>query len=211
MTNELQSFVREALLRGQSKDAVSGALVKAGWSEDDVRAALGAYADVEFAIPVPKPRPYLSAKEAFLYLVLFTCLYISAFNFGMLLFQFIERAFLDALYDSYGYDGNNSAIRLSVASLIIAFPLYLWLTSLFTKAFAKDPAKRDSKVRKWLSYITLFIAASIIIGDLIVLVFNLLGGELTTRFFLKVLVVMLIAGMIFGYYLWDLRKDEKEA
>lgn len=210
MIPDIHHFVREALARGQSKDAISGALTKAGWSDDDVRSAVGAYADVDFPIPVPKPRPYLSAKEAFMYLVLFTCLYISAFNFGMLLFQFIEKAFPDAL-TTYGYDGSAPMIRFAVSSLVIAFPLYLWLSTVFAKAFAKDPAKRGSKVRKWLSYITLFIAASVLIGDLIALMNYMLAGELTVRFILKVLTVLLVAGMIFGYYLWDLKQDEKEA
>jgi hypothetical protein len=38
----------------------------------------------------------------------------------------------------------------------------------------------------------------------------LLGGELTIRFFLKVLTIAVIAGTIFGYYLWDLRREEEE-
>jgi uncharacterized membrane protein YpjA len=37
----------------------------------------------------------------------------------------------------------------------------------------------------------------------------LLGGELTTRFILKVLVAAVIAGTVFGYYLRDLRRDER--
>ena len=58
---------------------------------------------------------------------------------------------------------------------------------------------------------TLFLAATVLIGDLITLVYNLLGGELSLRFVLKVLVVGTIAGAIFGYYLRDLRREEKEA
>jgi hypothetical protein len=42
------------------------------------------------------------------------------------------------------------------------------------------------------------------------LIFNLLGGDLTIRFLLKVLVVAVIAGSAFTYYLLDLRKEEKE-
>ena len=75
----------------------------------------------------------------------------------------------------------------------------------------KDPEKRSSKVRKWLTYITLFIAAGIIIGDLITVVTGLLAGELTMRFILKALIVLVIAATIFGYYLWSLRQEEKES
>ena len=47
-------------------------------------------------------------------------------------------------------------------------------------------------------------------GDLITLLYNVLGGELGARFLLKVFVVGAIAGSIFGYYLSDLRREEKQ-
>jgi hypothetical protein len=62
--------------------------------------------------------------------------------------------------------------------------------------------------RRWLTYLTLFLAATVLIGDVIVLVFNVLGGEITTRFVLKVLVVGFIAGTVFWYYLSDIRREE---
>ena len=37
------------------------------------------------------------------------------------------------------------------------------------------------------------------------------SGDLSLRFVLKVLVVGVIAGTVFGYYLWDLRQEEVEA
>ena len=55
---------------------------------------------------------------------------------------------------------------------------------------------------------TLFLAAGVIVGDAVALVYNLLGGETTTRFLLKVVVVAFIAGTIFWYYLTDLRREE---
>jgi hypothetical protein len=73
-----------------------------------------------------------------------------------------------------------------------------------------NPVKRLSTIRRWLTYLTLFIAAGVLIGDLITLVYNLLGGELTVRFVLKVITVAAIAGTAFGYYLWDLRREERE-
>ena len=49
-----------------------------------------------------------------------------------------------------------------------------------------------------------------LIGDVITVVYSFLGGELTTRFVLKVITVGAIAGTAFGYYLSDLRVEEKE-
>lgn len=209
MQNELTSFVKESLAKGLSRAEIAGALTKANWTQEEVDVALGNYADVPFPVPVPRRKPYLSAREAFIYLLLFVCLYISAYNFGALLFNFINTWFPDVI-NQYDYN-DTSGMRFSISSLIVAFPLYLWLSSLTQKAITKDREKRTSKIRKWLTYITLFVAASVIIGDLIALLNYLLGGELTLRFVLKVLVVLFIAGLIFGYYLWDLRKDEKEA
>ena len=66
-------------------------------------------------------------------------------------------------------------------------------------------------MRRWLTYVTLFGAACTLIGDVMSLVYSALGGELTTRFVLKVVIVGAIAGTIFWYYLSDLRTDEKDA
>jgi hypothetical protein len=209
MLPDIHSFVRDALARGISKQEIRDALLKANWQDEEIKAALSLYADVAFPIPVPKRKPYGAAREAFMYLVLFLCLYISALSFGSLLFHFISRWIPDALRS---YESSDlSAVRMSVASLIVAFPVYLWLSSILAAAIRRDPERKGSKIRKWLTYITLFIAAGVIIGDLITLLFNLLGGELTVRFMLKVLSVLLIAGLIFGYYLWDLRQEEKES
>ena len=208
-THELEVFVRDALARGESKEAIAGALAAAGWPAEQSRSALDAYADVAFAVPVPRPRPYLSAREAFLYLVLFATLYLTAYHLGSLLFDLINRAFPDPARPVYG--GPGSSMRWSTASLVIAFPVFLFVARLLGRELARSPVKRLSKVRRWLTYITLFLAAGVLVGDTITLVYNLLGGELTVRFVLKVLVVAAIAGTIFGYYLFDLRREEKES
>ncbi len=208
MSTELKTFIKEALDKKASKEDILQALLKAGWQEDDIKATLQSFADVAFVIPVPRRKPYLSAREAFLYLVMFVCLYLSAFSFGSLIFDFINRGLPDPL-NSY-YDFSQRSLRMSLSMLIVGFPLYFWLATILTRSARRDPEKKGSKIRKWLTYLTLFVAAGIIIGDLITLIFNLLGGELTLRFILKVLTVLAIAGTIFGYYLWNFRKEEKE-
>ena len=62
---ELDLFVREALLQGQSRAAIGEALAAAGWSEEQTRGVLDGYATVDFPVPVPKPRASMSAREAF--------------------------------------------------------------------------------------------------------------------------------------------------
>jgi hypothetical protein len=76
------------------------------------------------------------------------------------------------------------------------------------KDIALMPEKRELKLRKWLTYFTLFISAVTIIVDLMIFVYNFLNGELSVRFVLKVLVVLLVACGVFGYYMWDLKRKE---
>jgi hypothetical protein len=204
---DLDQFIRDALLRGNSRESIEKALTEAGWAPEQTRGALAAYANVEFPVPVPRPRAYLSAREAFFYLVLFTTLYLSAYHLGELLFELINRHFPDA---SMPFDnGRIENIRWSVSTIIIAFPVFLLLSMKLGRDFRQQSIKRQSAVRRWLTYLTLFVAAVVLIIDLITLVDNVLGGEVTVRFVLKVLVAGVIAGVVFGYYLWDLRRDER--
>jgi hypothetical protein len=207
-TQDLDRFVHDALARGTPRERVVAVLVQAGWAPDQVRSALAGFAEVDFEVPVPRPRPHLSARDAFVYLVLFTTLYISAYHFGSLLFALINRAFPDPT-DRYGLFG--SSMRWSVASILIAFPLFLVMSARIARSLREQPVKRLSAVRRWLTYLTLFLAAVTLIGDLITLVYQVLGGSLTVRFVLKAMVVGAIAAAVFGYYLWDLRRDESES
>jgi len=206
---ELTRFVHEALGKGLPRAKVEEVLLRAGWEEAQVRSALAAYADLDFPIPVPRPKPYLPAREAFLYLVLFTTLYLSAYHLGSLLFHFVERALPDpALGDADLY--RREASRWSVSFLIIAFPVFLYTSRVLGRGADQDPAKGASRVRKWLTYLTLFLAAGTLVGDCTALVYNLLSGELTLRFLLKALVVGTLAGGIFGHYLGELRREEED-
>lgn len=209
-TQQLESFVRDALARGASKQDIETTLAAADWPREQVRSALDAYADIEFPVPVPRPRPSLSAREAFLYLLLFATLYVAAWNLGSLLFDLIDRAWPDPADPAYAIDRLAHSIRWSTASVIIAFPVFLLMARHLGRDLARHPVKRLSPVRRWLTYLTLFLAAAVLVGDMITLVYNLLGGELTIRFLLKVLVAAAVAGTIFGYYLLDLRDEERD-
>jgi hypothetical protein len=204
----LVPFVRECLGRGLTRAQIEAALTQAGWSQEQVRGALAAFAAVEFPVPIPRPRPSWSARDAFLYLVLFSTLYTVSYNLASLLFDLINRALPDSVNpEPWGF---RESIRWAVASLIVALPVFLYVSTITNRDTRADPARRASPVRRWLTYLTLFVSACVLVGDVVALVYNLLGGELTTRFVLKVAVVGAIAGGVFWYYLGDLGADEQK-
>ena len=109
------------------------------------------------------------------------------------------------------YFPDTASIRWSVSSLIIAFPVFLWTSRYVGQRVAANPARRLSPARRWCTYITLFIAVSVLIGGAISLIDHLLGGEVTLRIALKGAVTGAIAFSTLVYYLRDLRHEEQEA
>jgi len=88
--------------------------------------------------------------------------------------------------------------------------VYIITERVLGKHYKKNSALRLARIRKWLVYFTLFVAALVGIGDLISLIFNLLGGELTIRFLLKVLSVFFVSGSIFTYYVLDMKHHKEQ-
>jgi len=209
INEELSAFLKEGLERGLPREQLEEVLLESGWPPEQVRGALGSFADVAFPIPVPRPKPYVSAREAFIYLVLFSTLYVSAFNLGSLLFQLINRAFPDPSVDpAFALQASREAIRWAISLLTVTFPVFVFVSWKNDREVREDPSRRLSKVRRWLTYLTLFVAASILIGDVTSIVYNVLSGEMTVRFVLKVLTVAGVVGSVFAYFLKDLNKEE---
>jgi len=206
--HRLTAFIEAALKAGSSRNDVEQALADAGWSRAQIRDGLSRFANVDFVVPVPQPRPELSARDAFMYLLMFAALYLSAYQLGNLCFQVVNLAFPDPL-SPYETAAAGRRIRWATSALIVAFPVFLFVASRISRDIAEEPARRNSAVRRWLTYLTLFVAAAVVIGDAIALIYNLLSGELTVRFVLKALVVAAIAGAAFGYYLWSVRADDE--
>lgn len=143
-------------------------------------------------------------KDVFLHLLNIFTFYLSVVSFITLYIKYISTLFPDIL--NFYFTGIANSVRLSTSILVIAIPVYILTSWLLEKDLTRNPKRRELKLRKWLTYFTLFISAVMIIVDLIMFVFNFLSGELTIQFFLKVLVVLLVAGAVFGYYVWDLKR-----
>lgn len=147
-----------------------------------------------------------------MHLLAIATLYTSAISFLVMIFQYVNVLLPDPLASDgfYNLTTAYSRIRWSISSMVIVFPVYILTTWYLNKSYAAAPPKSNLLIRKWLIYFTLFAAALIIIGDLVTLVYNLLGGELTLRFILKVLSVFYVAISVFMYYFWELKKYRTE-
>jgi hypothetical protein len=122
----------------------------------------------------------------------------------------VDKYIPDPVQDMNEGSGQSDGLRWCVAAIIVAFPVYLALTRKHFLDYAQTPQRRTSPIRKWLTYPTLFVASMVIIGTLIDLIGSALGGELAPRFLLKVLVTILLASIVFAYYLWELRWKEEQ-
>ena len=96
-------------------------------------------------------------------------------------------------------------VTWQMAALLVALPIYLIVMRQIVRETRANPERIESGVRKWLTYIALFLAAVAVVSDLVVFVDYFLKGELTLRFVLKCVVVLLTCGSIFWYYIGFLR------
>jgi hypothetical protein len=202
VSTELASFIEHARRKGMDHSTIRMLLLSAGWKEKDVIEAL---AKTSLEIPIPAPPDRGGAREAFFHLLTFAAFYASVIAVVLLLFRYVNRLFPDPAMMARGGAWELSAIRWSLAFVIVAFPLFLWLSRSLLREMRAHPERSWSGTRRWLTYLTLFLASIALGGDVVTLVFRLLEGEMTTRFVLKVLVVLVVAGLALVYYLLSLR------
>jgi hypothetical protein len=155
-------------------------------------------------------RPKVTPKDFFVYLGIAVTLYVSAGSLLALLFAVINIRFPDAIDYGYYYAPTAlEALRFPLSALLVMFPLFLFLSWYVRKELARDRSKIELWVRRWFVWLTLFAAGATLVGDVIALVSTFLGGEITVRFILKMLSVLVVAGAVFGYYFYDLRRTAR--
>lgn len=136
-------------------------------------------------------------KDFFLNLGAVVALYASAIALIDLCFSIADYYNPDALANYF----SAGSIAWPVSMLVVLIPVLYVLEWLIGRDLIQMPEKREIWVRRWRIYLTLFLAGATIVGDLIALINTYLNGEITSRFIYKILTVLVIAGVIFAYYL----------
>lgn len=130
-----------------------------------------------------------------------------------LVFETLNKKFPDILnasyqygYSSYQYEG----IRSALATLIIFFPVFIIVSHFWRKFTQREMGAIDVVVKKWIIYIILFVSSVVAIVDLVTLVRYFISGEITTRFVLKTLTVLVVVLLVGAYYIFFLRNSSAQ-
>ena len=138
-------------------------------------------------------------KDFFLHLGATVALYISTIALINLAYSIINYHFPDALAGYF----SSSSIAWPISILIVLIPVLYVIEWFIKKDSINNPEKNDIWIKKWRIYLTLFLTAAVIAGDLIVLINTYLNGEISSRFVCKFFVILIVLAVIFAYYLLE--------
>jgi hypothetical protein len=208
---KIGEFIEKAKTSGASEETLVGILTARGWPEKEVYDTLGAQYERLTGIQIPlRVSAATAAKDAFFYLLAFSTLATWTIGLGSLSFTLIDQWLADALFSTaYNQAYDTYGIAAAMASILVAFPIYILVTRTINRDVSSHPEKLNSSVRKWLTYMALVIAAGVFIGDLIAALTYLLRGEITSRFLAKAFTVLVLSGGVFFYYYFGQRKPEE--
>lgn len=207
-THSLLDYIDSVKREGASDEFVVSLLRQHGWSEKRIYPAFASWYQARTGKPVPNGGGRIeAAKDAFLYLLAFLTLGTWAIQMGALLFTAIDRTFPNPAIDYATATGAGAEIAAELASVLVGFPLFLLVMRQIVHDAARQPERLESPVRKWLTYLALVITAGTMIGDAVTFLAFLLRGDLDSRFVLKVVAVLAIAGGVFAYYLGSMARD----
>ncbi len=200
-SDNLNQFIAHARSKGMDHATIRALLVSSGWKEKDVITAL---ADESLSMAIPTPPDVGGPRDAFFHLLTSVCLYAGFFAIVNLFFDLLNRLFPDQELERWVPDAGG--VRWFMATIIITAPLYFLLMRALNRDMQHSPEKAGSPIRRWLTYLTLFLASMTMVGNLITLVFYTLDGDLTIRFLCKVGVLFVLSGLVFMYYFASLRR-----
>ncbi len=150
-----------------------------------------------------------NAKYAFYYLLSLAALIFMALSVGMIVFGIVNKTVVDALALS-NYNFYDSQMRFAISALFISAPIFYFFSSLISRGLKKGELEKDSAIRRWLNYFILLVSSVIILGVFIGIINNFLDGELTLRFVFKAIAMLIISGITFSFYYYDIKRTQPE-
>src|SRR5665213_318854 len=154
----LLAFVRLAKGRNVDDVTVSALLRQNGWSERRVNDVLSTYYEEVLGAPIPgRSGRAENARDAFFYLLAFLTLGVWSVALIWLADVLVDRAFRSALDATYYGQSFRYDVAGQLASLIVAFPIFAFVSRAIVRETERRPEALESGIRKWLTYVALVI------------------------------------------------------
>jgi len=197
----LRAFVVAARGHGAQDEFLFKLLRAAGWPERKLYATFASVYEQSTGITLPaRLGGYEYARDAFLYLLAFISLGSWTLAVGHLFYVLIDRRFPA---DASLYTGPvpfYEVVSSEIAAIVIAFPIFAIVSRMIANRLRTNENAVDSGVRAWVTYLALVIAAAILIADAVIFVAAFVRGDLTIRFVLQSLVLIVLGAGVFIYY-----------
>lgn len=209
--SDLTNYITQLRSTHVTDADIKAQLLKVGWSEADISQALTPAPAPPGNIP-PPPIPRFGMWVSFQYVLLFVTLWIWSIALGGVLHYGIDKHIPEAAalgQVDYGGMMNSYFLQGYLASLIVAYPFFVWFFILVKKQIEATPTVRNIKIRKFLIYFTMVINFIYMVSELIKTVFSFLGANTSSRAVPHLLVSLLIPGLICWYLLNEVREDRK--
>jgi hypothetical protein len=198
---ELTAFLGAAKENGISDEFVVALLRQNGWPERRIYRAYSTFYADKLGLPLPKRyQAAENARDAFYYLLNFITLGFWTVALGQIFYRLIAYWLPDPAASPY-YGSVRDDIAWQAAAVIVAFPVFLYVHTLIQWELRARTDLYDSGIRRWLTYLALVIAAIVVLCDAAWVIEALIRGELTLRFILESLVLLVLGGGVFLYYL----------
>lgn len=146
-------------------------------------------------------------KYAFYYILSLVALIFVSVSSALIIFQIIDKSVFDALA-YYGSYSNQSALRFGISALLISAPIFFLCVNLINKGLKNGEIDKESPLRNWLTYFILAVSAVVILGSLVGIINAFLSGEMTLKSILQIITVIIIASLVFSFYLYDIRRNK---
>ncbi len=204
-------YVVKKISEGTSGDEIKKQLHAVGWSDDEID-SIYATGLTQCGVPAPVKgddkifSKKSTAGEIVVNIFSFVVLGFIATSLGILFYNVIDYFFTDEIVGAYRKKVSSSSIHYAIAVLIVGFPMYYFSMKFWFRRFKRDEGKVESLLTKWITYIILLIGVITVVGDLVAVLFYFLQGEITVKFFLKALVILIISGGIFGFYFFERKR-----
>lgn len=173
----MRDAISSMMKQGASDEDIRNALLLAGWSERDVRAEMSAWVRTPYG---PVPRPDHRVRNIIKGLALLILLGTIACNLVAILFRLVEILLPDPAMLTYGPHWRYG-LTWPAANLFVLCPLLYVLK------------RRLSPFPVWTATVSAFLVYAVLIGDAITALHGFLSGNGDAAFFLKCLVVSVVA------------------